>query len=188
MAKARSKKRRFKASPSKKTSSVEALVQKVHRHLLKLQARAVLAESCTGGAIAAALSAQPGASRVLVGSFVVYRPSAKHEWLGLSSDFLNEYTDVSSETSAAIAESALDRASEAQFALSITGHLGPKAPKLVDGKVYVAVAVRGQIVEREFGLKSKTREARAREAMRVALEYFEESLREFAREARSRGA
>lgn len=106
--------------------------------------RLVLAESCTGGLIAATLSQFPGVSEYLCGSAVVYRTATKTAWLGVSSELLTDPArgPVSGDAAAAIARAALARTPEAALALGITGHLGPNAPAELDGVVFVAIVRR----------------------------------------------
>lgn len=112
------------------------------RALFRSNSQLVLAESCTGGLASATLTRVPGISRVFCGSWVVYQPIAKTAWLGLEAAFLKKYTDVSEETSALLALQVLERTPTAKLAAGITGHLGPGAPKSMDGKIFIAVAVR----------------------------------------------
>ena len=60
-------------------ATAEALAHWLEREQTKI----VLAESCTGGRIAATLTQIPGVSAVFCGSCVVYRESAKTAWLGV---------------------------------------------------------------------------------------------------------
>ena len=121
------------------------LHEQVHRVASLLEARHiqfVLAESCTGGLIAATLATVPGISRWLCGSAVVYQDATKSAWLGVPQDLLDGPGAVSAEAAAAMAEGALRRTPQAILAASVTGHLGPDAPADLDGLVYAAVAER----------------------------------------------
>lgn len=104
--------------------------------------RIVFAESCTGGLISAALTAIPGISEYHCGSAVVYQVQTKHRWLGIAESLLQKPGPVSREVALAMARAVLDRTPQADLAASVTGHLGPNAPKRQDGLVYSAVAVR----------------------------------------------
>lgn len=81
-------------------------------------------ESCTGGAISAAIVDVPGASDVLREAFVTYCDEAKHELVGVSWKTLAEYTAVSRETAEEMALGGAERAG-ADVALSATGVAGP---------------------------------------------------------------
>ena len=106
----------------------------------------VCAESCTAGLVAATLAGIPGASQWLCGSAVVYRNATKTAWLGVSSEILSDPDrgDVCRETAIRMAEGVLAVTSEAAVAISVTGHLGPKAPLSMDGMIYVGWAERNQ--------------------------------------------
>ncbi|MBD0274711.1 MAG: CinA family protein, partial [Acetobacteraceae bacterium] len=95
--------------------------------LAALEARGLAlstAESCTGGLIAAALTAIPGASAVLTRGYVTYSNDAKQEMLDVPAELLRTVGAVSEEVARAMAEGAL-RASGADMALSCTGIAGP---------------------------------------------------------------
>ena len=103
----------------------------------------VLAESCTAGLIAATLARVPGMSRRLAGSFVVYQIDSKVAWLGISADTIRLHDVVSRDVAESMAGQALNRTPHATIALSITGHLGPDAPAVLDGIAWVSIARRG---------------------------------------------
>ncbi len=83
-----------------------------------------LAESCTGGLLAARLSERPGASAYLAGGVVSYSNEAKTEMLGVDSGLIEAHGAVSPEVARAMAEGALARF-EADVACAITGIAGP---------------------------------------------------------------
>ncbi len=85
-----------------------------------------LAESCTGGLIAAALTAIPGASQVLRFGWVCYSSEAKQMQLGVEASLIEECGIVSDQVARAMAEGAL-QCSGADVALAITGNAGPTA-------------------------------------------------------------
>lgn len=91
--------------------------------------RVALAESCTGGLVAAALTAIAGSSEVLDVGFVTYSNEAKRKSLGVSEDILVTFGAVSIATAWAMAQGALDR-SGADVAVSITGIAGPDGGSL----------------------------------------------------------
>ncbi|MEZ6056106.1 MAG: nicotinamide-nucleotide amidohydrolase family protein [Planctomycetaceae bacterium] len=99
-----------------------------------------VAESCTSGLVAAELGRVPGASRWFCGSAVVYRNQTKTDWLGVPKELLDDpqIGPVSEPVAAAMCEGLLRRTSEANWAFSITGHLGPNAPAGLDGILFIA--------------------------------------------------
>jgi nicotinamide-nucleotide amidase len=130
------------------------------------------AESCTGGLVAAALTAIPGSSDVLDRGFVTYSNAAKIAMLGVPERLIAAHGAVSAEVAAAMAEGAL-RASGAGLAVSITGIAGPSggSKEKPVGLVHFAVVARdGRVnrVERRFeaGLgRAGIRRAATREAL-----------------------
>ncbi len=104
--------------------------------------KVVFAESCTGGLIAASLAQLPGISDWLCGSAVTYRNETKRQWLGVSGENLVRRGAVSATVAREMAAGVLRNTSEADWSASITGHLGPDAPRRLDGVVYIGIAHR----------------------------------------------
>jgi nicotinamide-nucleotide amidase len=103
--------------------------------------RLAIAESCTGGLIAALLTEIPGSSDVVERGFITYSNESKEDLLGVPSDLIHQYGAVSELVVRAMAEGALKH-SLAHLAVAVTGIAGPgggTAEKPV-GLVYVAVA------------------------------------------------
>jgi nicotinamide-nucleotide amidase len=82
------------------------------------------AESCTGGLVAAALTAIAGSSDVVERGFVTYSNPAKTELLGVAPALLATHGAVSEAVARAMAEGALAR-SNAGIAVAVTGIAGP---------------------------------------------------------------
>ena len=135
--------------------------------------RLVMAESCTGGRVAASLAAIPGISRWFCGSAVTYREATKVAWLDVDSELILRHSAVSREVSRSMALRVLAGTPEATVSIAVTGHLGPDAPPALDGRLFVAVAWREPGETRaetwEFRLRSSGRRERQREAAEIAL-------------------
>jgi len=86
--------------------------------------KVVTAESCTGGLIAAALTAIAGSSDVVDRGFVTYSNEAKREMIGVPWDAILGHGAVSEPVARAMAAGALARGN-AQIAVSVTGVAGP---------------------------------------------------------------
>lgn len=86
--------------------------------------RIAVAESCTGGLVAAALTEIAGSSAVLDRGFVTYSNEAKEQSLGVSSDIIETFGAVSIACVWAMAKGAVER-SEADVAVAISGIAGP---------------------------------------------------------------
>jgi len=132
--------------------------------------RVVFAESCTAGLVSAQLAAVPGISGAHCGSFVTYRNRSKQDWLSVPAGLLRDPGPVSEIVASKMAEGALKKTREANIAVSITGHLGPNAPKRQDGLVFIGVAIRTTEASKpnieiyRHRLKTTTRRERQREA------------------------
>ncbi|HLV06786.1 MAG TPA: CinA family protein [Croceibacterium sp.] len=103
-----------------------------------------LAESCTGGLVAAALTEIAGSSKVLDRGFVTYSNAAKQESLGVAGDILDAFGAVSVACVYAMAQGALAR-SKADIAVAISGIAGPDggSEQKPVGTVVFARALRG---------------------------------------------
>ena len=99
------------------------------------------AESCTGGLVAAALTAIADSSDVVERSFVAYSNEAKMELLGVAADTIAAHGAVSAQTCAAMARGAVARA-PVDLGVSIVGVAGPGGgtPQKPVGLVYLGVA------------------------------------------------
>jgi len=86
--------------------------------------RLATAESCTGGLIAAALTAIAGSSGVFDRGFITYSNDAKAELTGVPSELIARHGAVSEAVAGAMAAGALAR-SRADIAVSATGLAGP---------------------------------------------------------------
>jgi len=116
----------------------EGLKQRHQRHLFSLDGETIdsqvasllkgrrlgLAESCSGGLLAARITNLPGASEYMRGGIVAYTYEAKEELLGVDAQLLEDKGAVSPEVAEAMAIGALERFG-ADVAVSITGIAGP---------------------------------------------------------------
>jgi nicotinamide-nucleotide amidase len=103
-----------------------------------------VAESCTGGLVAAALTEIAGSSDVFERGFVTYSNEAKMEAIGVNQDILVTFGAVSVAVAWAMAQGALQH-SHADIAVAITGIAGPSggSEKKPVGTVVFARAVKG---------------------------------------------
>jgi nicotinamide-nucleotide amidase len=110
----------------------------------------VTAESCTGGLVAATLTAVPGSSDVFERGFVTYANVAKSEMLGVPYWLIERHGAVSEDVARAMAGGALAH-SRARLAIAVTGVAGPdggSAEKPV-GLVHFAAARRDGPISHE---------------------------------------
>lgn len=86
--------------------------------------KVAVAESCTGGLVAAAITEIPGSSEVLTAGFVTYSNESKMTHLKVSRDVIETFGAVSIATAWSMAQGALE-VSDADVAVAITGIAGP---------------------------------------------------------------
>jgi len=103
--------------------------------------RVSVAESLTGGLVAARLVGIPGASNVLDEAHVTYADGAKCRLLGVRQETLDRFTAVSERCAREMAEG-VRRISDADWGVATTGYAGPDggADGTPVGTVYIAVA------------------------------------------------
>jgi nicotinamide-nucleotide amidase len=142
----------------------------------------VLAESCTGGLVAASMTGIPGISGRFCGSAVVYRETTKMAWLGVSPELLEEFTAESVETTECLARSVLEKTPEATVSAAVTGHLGPNAP-IHDGLVFFSVcrrhasgAAAESVISHSVTLRTEGRIERQRESASEMLSFLLNAL------------
>lgn len=129
-----------------------------------------VAESCTGGMVAARLTEIPGSSAYFRRGFVVYSNEAKQELLGVGGDLLDRFGAVSRECVEAMARGAR-RSSGSDAAVAISGIAGPEGgtPDKPVGTVWLALdsADRGGVAIRCFypGNRQTVREWAARQGL-----------------------
>jgi len=150
--------------------------------LVDLNEKVVLAESCTGGLVASTLASIPGISNYLCGSFVTYRASSKRSWLGVKKSTIKSFSTESLQVVEEMAIGALKITPEANWGLSIVGHLGPDAPQEKDGVVWICIARRtrkGKIKVKSVTshkLNGTERVPRQRAAAEIALTLLSRTL------------
>ena len=105
-------------------SSITSLTQQLAQILLAKGFKIALAESCTGGLLAAQLTSLAGSSDWFERGFVTYSNQAKEESIGVPKELIEQYGAVSEEVARAMAEGVLNH-SLAQLSAAITGIAGP---------------------------------------------------------------
>lgn len=133
-----------------------------------------LAESCTGGLVAAALTEIPGSSAVLDRAYVTYSNSAKSDCLDVSRDIIETFGAVSIATAWGMAQGAL-KESGADVAVAVSGVAGPDGGTALKpvGTVVFARALRNSDDEPDGEMRQldgSTRSQIRLQAAMVALE------------------
>ena len=107
------------------------------------------AESCTGGMLAARMTAIPGASDIFKCGMVTYQEQSKTILVGVREETLKEFGAVSYETALEMVLGCI-QVSNADVAVSITGYAGPAFADEPVGRVYIGVCAPGVQTVREF--------------------------------------
>ena len=101
-----------------------SLIEELAKILLKNQWRLTTAESCTGGLVAASLTALAGSSDWFERGYVTYSNDSKSEDIGVDAHLIQDHGAVSIQVAKAMAVGA-KQSSSSNIALSITGIAGP---------------------------------------------------------------
>ena len=144
------------------TEAEKTLEEAVVDMLRDQQLTLALAESCTGGEIAARIVNVPGASQVFTHGFVTYSNRAKRKCLGVKKATLKLEGAVSAKCAKEMAKGGCN-AAEADICLSITGLAGPDGgtKETPVGTVFMGCCYNGKVVTREFhftGNRTKIRQ------------------------------
>lgn len=125
------------------------IAQTVINQLQLKHERLVVAESMTGGLLAATLTEIAGSSTVFDGGWVAYSTAFKSHQLNIPDFVLADQGTMCEQTTIQMAESALAQMPSAHWAVAITGQASP--PERVSlplqppaGSVWIAVARRGR--------------------------------------------
>lgn len=129
------------------------------------------AESCTGGAVASAITDIAGSSEWFERGFITYSNEAKREMLGVAQEILTRYGAVSEAVVHEMVAGALYH-SHAQVALAVSGIAGPAGgmPDKPVGTVWFAWGIKGrQCVARLHHLSGSRAEIRM-QSVRIAFQ------------------
>ncbi len=120
----------------------------LHKEFIGRKKTLSLAESCTGGAIAAKLTQIPDASKYLLGSIVAYSNEWKERFLQVSRTTLKEKGAVSREVVTEMVQG-LFAETDADFAAAISGIAGPSGgtKEKPVGTIYIAIGQRGEKID-----------------------------------------
>jgi nicotinamide-nucleotide amidase len=102
----------------------EPLAERVQSRLLDAGCTLTVAESCTGGLLAGAVTEQPGSSAVFPGGFVTYANEAKSAALGVDAEVIRVHGAVSEPVVQRMSQGAAARMG-ADYAVAISGVAGP---------------------------------------------------------------
>lgn len=156
----------------KKLSAEETAVTLLKEKNLTLS----LAESCTGGAVAARIVNVPGASDIFPLGFVTYSNEAKRQCLGVKKSTLKKHGAVSEKCAFEMAQGAA-RAAGTSVSLSVTGIAGPGGGTLEKpvGTVFMGCCVNGKTRVKEFhfeGSRAEIREQSVKKGLKFLIKCF----------------
>ena len=163
------------------TESIAALSEALVSELIEAGRSVSVAESCTGGWIAKALTDISGSSQCFAYGVVSYSNGAKESMLGVSSASLIRHGAVSAEVVKEMAEGAL-HLSGADYAVAVSGIAGPDGgtEEKPVGTVWLGWAMRhnkAPLVETEKHLIKGDRNAIRTRSVILAMQGIRERLR-----------
>ena len=128
------------------------------------------AESCTGGAVAGAVTRIAGCSDVMLGGVVAYHNNIKHDVLGVDYEMLREHGAVSEEVVREMVIGVSERFG-ADCAVATSGVAGPGGgtPEKPVGTVWVAVKAGDNVVTRLLQFQDCGRENNIQQTVCEAL-------------------
>ena len=135
----------------------DELIEKVVGSLLTNNNKTLaVAESCTGGQIAAAITAIPGASSYFKGGMVTYATHSRVELLKIDQAVIDEHSVVSAQVAEAMA-AAVKNWYQSDYAISTTGNAGPsKGDSDAEvGTVFIGIATPTGVFSQEFKMGSQ---------------------------------
>jgi nicotinamide-nucleotide amidase len=121
--------------------TVYHLTEKIIETLAERKQSITFAESCTGGRIASAFTAIPGASNVLNGSCVTYSNEIKQRWLGVEQRVLKEFGAVSEACVSQMLDG-IQKMAQSDYAIAVSGIAGPTGGTEFKpvGTVYIGIS------------------------------------------------
>lgn len=128
-----------------------SIAHRLHEKLVERKEGVVIAESCTGGSVVAALTKFPGASTYLLGGLVVYSNEMKMRFLGVSQETLRLFGAVSAPVVTEMVEGIFARTT-ATWGVALSGIAGPDGgtKEKPVGTIYLAIGKRGEKIESQL--------------------------------------
>ena len=144
--------------------------------MIKKQSSIAVAESCTGGRVAALLSSIPGASSYFYGGIVAYKTETKQDVLGVPDDLIKTHSVVSEDVALAMAKGVRERM-KSTYAIATTGNAGPtKGDSDAEVGTVVIALVGPEFEYAERFAFGKNREKTVQKAVNKAMELARKML------------
>ena len=158
------------------STSGETLEDVIAKDLQEHRATVAVAESCTGGMLAARLTNVPGSSSYFLGGVVSYSNDLKSAWVDVPKELIEAKGAVSSEVALAMADG-IRRRTGATLGVGVTGIAGPggATPEKPVGLVHIAVADEKGTKERNFrfpGDRDRIRHQATQASLDMVRRYF----------------
>jgi nicotinamide-nucleotide amidase len=146
------------------------LVRLLGQALLDRGATVTLAESCTGGGIAEAITSVPGSSQWFEYGFVTYANAAKGSLLSVKSETLQQFGAVSEQVVCEMAQGALT-VSGADYAIAVSGIAGPSGGTIEKPVGTVCICWIGpEVVKSQRYVFAGERQAVREQAIKISLQ------------------
>ena len=138
--------------------------------LIKKKIKISIAESCTGGLLASAITSISGASKIFNLGLITYSNQAKIKILRVNKNIIKKFGAVSHECCYAMVNN-LSKISKTNINVSITGIAGPRGGTKIKpvGLVYIGVKKGGKIQIMKCLFKSKKRSSIQKATVKKAL-------------------
>jgi nicotinamide-nucleotide amidase len=120
---------------------VQELASSLIKKLEEKNLTIAVAESLTGGLVAASLTEIPGASKVFKGSITAYADEIKQKVLEVNEETINSFTSISEQVAVEMAIN-VRKIMKSDIGISTTGVAGPeKSAGFAPGLVFVAISI-----------------------------------------------
>ena len=136
---------KLSSDPEDISTYIDKTASDVVKYLVEHGIKIAVAESCTGGILAGAITSIPGASEIFECGIVSYSERIKSQLLGLPMELIDDCGVVSETVVLAMAQG-VRLVSHADFGVGITGIAGPTGGSKEQpvGTVYVSVIYKEQ--------------------------------------------
>lgn len=155
---------------------MENIAEEIVRALTNRKERISVCESCTGGALSAAIVSVSGASKVYEEGYITYADRAKAKLLGVSETTLATHGAVSSQCAFEMAVGC-QKIACCDAAISVTGFAGPDGGNYPVGTVFIGCAYKNTVNVNEYHFENLDRNGVREKAVIEALKLMKSTLK-----------
>ena len=154
------------------------LAKKIINNLTKKKLTISVAESCTGGMLASAITSVNGSSKVFDLGFVVYSNKSKVNILKISKNIIKKYGSVSEQVCLSMVKN-LNKINKTNISVAITGIAGPSGgtKKKPVGLVYIGLKKGNKTEVHQCYFKNKGRAYIQKATVRKSLDLILRSIK-----------